>query len=265
MMSHIPSDIQNLLDDFLSEINAQKANLLRGFYLYGSLAYGAYNPQKSDIDFIAILNRPCTEDDLKLLAETHAQIRGKYPSASLEGSYLQANDLGKLNSDLAPYPYFDGEFHPAGHYDVNTITWWTLKEQGICIYGEALKPDAISLSWQTVIKDMHANLNIYWQDWASNPEKQQLLIHDGAIEWAVLGVLRQYYSFREQAITSKKDAGQYALLHLNTDWHPLIKDALLIRDNQQSLYHDKLLRRETACDFLTFMIAESNAIYRQKI
>lgn len=261
MTVQIPSKVQNLLDNFIREINTQKPDLLHSIYLYGSLAFGAFNPQKSDIDFIAILNRRCTAEDLDILASNHARIRGEYPSSSLDGSYLHINNLAKCNDDLAPYPYYDGDFHPAGYYDVNNITWWTIKQQGICIYGETLNTDAISVTWETLIEDMTINLNSYWQDWASNPEKHKLLFHDGAIEWAVLGVLRQYYSFQEHAITSKIGAGEYALLHLPHEWHPLIKDASLIRDNQESLYHDKLLRQEIAQKFLHFIITESNAIF----
>ena len=264
MSEKIPIEIRHLLDDFIRQINIEKPNLLHGVYLYGSLALGAYISQKSDVDFIALLTRQCTVDDLSVLENAHKFISQKYPKIQLDGSYLQEKDLGKLNDDLAPYPHFDNQFNRAGHYDVNLITWWTLKHHGICVYGDALNTEAITVNWQALIDAMHVNLNSYWQDWASNPEKHQLLILDGAIEWAVLGVLRQYYSFKEDSITSKIGAGDYALIHLPETWHTLVKDALLIRNNGTSLYHDKLQRQTHAIEFLEFIIQQSNDIYHSR-
>ncbi len=136
MNRKIPAGLQDLLRDFIQQINSEKPELLRGVYVYGSVALGAYNPQKSDVDFMALLRRPCTAEDLQILAKVHKTISQKYPKNQLDGSYLQANDIGKLNGDLDPYSYFDGAFHSAGHYDVNLITWWTLKHHGISIYGD---------------------------------------------------------------------------------------------------------------------------------
>ncbi len=124
-----------------------------------------------------------------------------------------------------------------------------------------ITPDAICVDWQTLIEAMYNNLNHYWQDWASNPDKYQVLIFDNAIEWVVLGILRQYYSFKESSITSKIGAGEYSLKHLAKEWHRLIKDALHIRQKQSSIYHDKLLRQELAKEFLQFIIAECNIIF----
>lgn len=261
MNRKIPTGIQDLLRDFIQQINSEKPDLIQGFYVYGSLALGAYDSQKSDVDFIALLTRRCTGDDLLTLKNAHTYLSQKYPNTQLDGSYLQACDIGKLNDDLGPYPYFDGAFHKFGHYDVNLITWWTLKHHGICVYGDGFHSDTITVDWQILIEAMHDNLNSYWQDWASNPEKHQLLFLDGAIEWVVLGILRQYYSFKESSITSKIGAGEYALTHLAEEWHRLIKDALHIRQKQSSIYHDKLLRQELAKEFLQFIIAECNIIF----
>lgn len=264
MTEKIPDEIQNLLADFIQQINTEKPDLLSGFYLYGSIAIGAFNPQKSDVDFMALLTRKCTLDDLQILENAHKYISQKYPKNQLDGSYLPAYHLGKYTDNLESYPYFDGEFHRAGHYDINHITWWTLKHQGITIYGETLNTETIHVDWQMLLEAMHLNLNSYWQDWAINPDKQKLLIHDGAIEWVVLGVLRQYYSFKENGITSKTGAGEYALLHLPERWHTLIKDALLIRNNQKSLYADKVKRQEITVDFLHLVITECNIIFNDK-
>jgi hypothetical protein len=50
----------------------------------------------------------------------------------------------------------------------------------------------------------------------------------GAV-WIVLGVSRLHYTLTTGEITSKEDAGRYALAASPTRWHPLIRDCLHIR------------------------------------
>jgi len=47
-------------------------------------------------------------------------------------------------------------------------------------------------------------------------------------------MLRQYYTLREKKITSKVDAGRYALEHLPQEWHPLIQEAVRIREESNT-------------------------------
>ncbi|MBZ0302050.1 MAG: DUF4111 domain-containing protein [Anaerolineae bacterium] len=82
---------------------------------------------------------------------------------------------------------------------------------------------------------------------------------DWGIQWAVLGVLRQFYSFREGAITSKVGAGDYALQHLPPTWHRLIQEALNIRTQSgQCLYRSRLLRMMEAVRFMRYIIQTCN-------
>jgi hypothetical protein len=76
----------------------------------------------------------------------------------------------------------------------------------------------------------------------------------------VLGVLRQFYSFRENAITTKAQAGEYALACLPARWQRMILEALRIRAGQKrSAYPVRLERAAEAVRFLTFIIQTCNA------
>jgi hypothetical protein len=82
---------------------------------------------------------------------------------------------------------------------------------------------------------------------------------DYGIQWTVIGVLRVWYSFREQDITSKTGAGGYALTHLPSQWHPLIQEAINLRDHPgHKLYTSRLRRARDAVQFLHYLIQLCN-------
>lgn len=100
-----------------------------------------------------------------------------------------------------------------------------------------------------LIRKMLQNLNTYWASFTRQPGRMVWLWCDYGIQWAVLGVLRQFYTFREGDITSKSGAGEYALKQLPERWHRLIQEALNIRhETPGSLYR-----------FLQFIIRTCNA------
>lgn len=85
------------------------------------------------------------------------------------------------------------------------------------------------MDWGDLLARMHHNLNTYWVRFTSHPRRMTWLLDDYGVQWAVLGVLRQFYTFRERAIISKTAAGMYGLAHTPQQWHQLIQEAINIR------------------------------------
>jgi len=47
----------------------------------------------------------------------------------MNGIYVQVQDIGGLDEDIAPIPYyFDGTTHKAGYFEINPVTWFELKK-----------------------------------------------------------------------------------------------------------------------------------------
>ena len=57
----------------------QLPGLLEAFYLDGSLALEDFNERWSDIDFIAVLRRRCTQPEVALLHAIHHRLERTYP------------------------------------------------------------------------------------------------------------------------------------------------------------------------------------------
>jgi hypothetical protein len=256
-MSAIPQPAQLVLNDYIALVHTALPGLLTGVYLHGSLALQAYTPGLSDIDFISITSRRCTGADIDSLRALHHTLVQRYPQVQLEGCYLLAQDVGRFEDSMPPHPHVhDGIFQASGYQDINAVTWWILKHRGIAHYGPPPDRFDIQVDWERLLVDMHHNLNTYWAGFTSNPRRIAWLLNDYGIQWAVLGVLRQFYTFRERAITSKISAGIYALEHTPSQWHQLIQEAINIRAGSvRSSYRSRIVRAVTARVFLQLIIA----------
>lgn len=144
------------------------------------------------------------------------------------------------------------------------MTWWVLKHHGIALLGPSPQTLSFTVSWDELVARMYENLNSYWLSWTRTPNRLAQLFTDYGIQWAVLGILRLWYAFRENAIcfgssacaiALKTQAGRYALAHLSNRWHLLIQEAINLRDNpEHRLYKCRIHRGYDAVKFLHYMI-----------
>jgi hypothetical protein len=260
MSAAIPQPVQEVLNEYIALAHAALPGLLTGVYIHGSLALNAFNPGLSDIDFISITSRRCTATDIDSLRALHDTLVQRFPQAQLEGCYLLSQDVGRFEDTMPPHPYVhDGSFEASGYHDINAVTWWILKHRGIAIYGPPPDQFDIHIDWENLLVKMHHNLNTYWASFTTNPQRMALLLKDYGVQWAVLGVLRQFYTFREHAITSKAGAGTYGLVHTPQQWHQLIQEAINIRaGGPSSSYHFRIERAIAARAFLQLIITACN-------
>jgi hypothetical protein len=261
MIDHpLPEIIRPVLDDYLAQMDEHLPGLLAGFYLVGSIALDGYAAKFSDIDYVAVLAHSLSQTELDRLAQVHRQIEKKHPGSKMSGSYLQAADLGGLPEQVAPHPYYqDGRLHPAGHFELNPVTWWLLKQHGLTLRGPTAQQLPFRVDCDLLVSYMQQNLNTYWLSWTKRPDGWLVLLSDWGIQWTVLGVLRQFYTFREHAITTKLKAGQYALAHVPPQWRRLIQEALRIRTGAKpSFYRGRLSRALEVRKFLLYIIQTCN-------
>lgn len=257
MPSPIPSPIRPLLDTYLSRLDTSLPGFLTGFYLHGSIALDAFNERHSDIDFVAVTSRVPTPQDLIALRAAHRATHKDYPRWPLQGCYLQPADLGRAPAEIAPAPnYSDARLDRSATGITNDVTWWIIKNRGIALRG----PDPSALDFTVdvdrMLSEMRENLHTYWAHWPDRPSNLAWLLLDTGVAWAVLGPLRQFYSFQERAIIDKSGAGRYALDHLPAEFHPIIREAIRCRDGVGAPhYKSRLTRAQDAIRLLRHVIA----------
>jgi hypothetical protein len=262
MDSRIPPMLHPLLSDYQQLLGGELPSLVTGLYLHGSLALDAFNQDLSDIDYVAFISRDASAQDLKRLHFIHTTIATRYPRWLLEGSYLPWRDLGRLEEEITPsVTYHDGKLVANNKFDVNSVTWWVLKQHGIALIGPQPQELAFGVDWDLLVIRMKENLNSYWGQYIRNPRRIAWLLSDYGVQWTVLGTLRQYYTFVAQDITSKTGAGEYALTHLPAQWHAIISEAIRLRTQKgSSLYRGKISRAAATYKFLRYIIAYCNSL-----
>ncbi|KQL50703.1 hypothetical protein AN964_24045 [Heyndrickxia shackletonii] len=259
----IPIIVNNLIKDYAELLYEKLPNTIEGVYLHGSIALNAFD-DSSDVDFLTITKRPLLQEEIQTLEKIHQIIAMRYPKPELDGMYLQLNEIGK-NTETGSTPFYNGGImHATGAFNQNPITWWVLKHSGIRIIGPAIDQLKIGVEPEDFIKYVHANMNSYWKnrvrnyrtfDFSAIPDE----LIEAEIEWAVLGVLRQFYTIKEHEIISKLGAGKYALNHLPKEWNNIIQEAIRIREKSEvSSYQSNEERISDAVNFLSFLIQHCN-------
>lgn len=262
MNQRIPAPIQPTLQEYISLVNHRVPDLMKAFYVEGSIALGGFNEHFSDIDFVTLLNRRPTSTEFATLRNIHKVIGKRYPRWKMSGSYLQSDDLDPSNNQVEANSCYEGRLRLQGHFDWNWVAGWILKNHGIAIIGPEPQALPVTIDWNQLIKRMRENLNSYWAGWTRRPDAIGRMMFDVGIQWTVLGILRQFYSFRENTITTKTKAGEYALTCVPSRWHGLIQDALDIRARTKaSAYRVSILRTMEAVRFMKFIIQTCNASF----
>ncbi|TYS50165.1 DUF4111 domain-containing protein [Bacillus infantis] len=231
--SRLGNGLYLMMEEYMELADRYLPGMLEGLYIHGSAALGAYLPGKSDIDFIAVTKGILEQEEAGRLQKVHKDFATRHQYPELDGCYLVWDDLGSLSKELR-YVYNGGEL--AEGVPFNPVMWRILKDQGIGLRG----PDISDLSFPVREEDLaeyiRENSQSYWRKrteaMKADPKRIMALpaemIYE-ELEWSILGLLRQFYTIRENGITSKAGAGKYGLKHMPDKWHSVIELALLVR------------------------------------
>jgi Nucleotidyltransferase domain. len=269
MADDLPSQVHEALTLYLERMNEQEDGLLQGFYLYGSIALGDYYAHCSDIDFVAVTDKRLTDRQYAVVSNVHKEVEKRFPKSRMGGIYVTWDDLGKLHTDIEPFPYYtDGRMKRAGYFELNLVTWYELKHHGIRLIGPAVDALELTIDREKFIQNMHVNLNTYWMNWMDKavsrlrPYSLLVWLSDSPIEWGVLGITRLWYTFREHQVTSKVGAGEYAMKQVPERWHTILQEAIRIRrGGGVSYYRSRKQRKTDALAYMAYMMKECNAMF----
>lgn len=270
----LPDKVKITMDKLCTTLERRLTGTIKAAYVYGSTALGDYIEGSSDIDFIAVIQQPLSSMDIQAIREAHEEVEYSLPGTDIMGAYLTQEDLGKSFNDISSVvTYYNKQVHTGGKgADLNPVTWWVLKNDGILVYGLDI-PFSYEITIETLIDYVLGNMNSYWSNWIERLEKQlqdpelseqtiKVDELDEAVEWCVLGMLRQLYTIKERGVTSKTGAGRYGMSSLSDRWHGLIQEAIAIKCRKaERVYDSQLKRMSELVEFLRFLYLESNRVY----
>ena len=254
MKEVIPRYVQPLLDVYLNAIEPWCSHFY-GIYIFGSIALGAFEEQKSDIDIVVLTQKEWTRYELEQLKHLHMQLNDVYSLAKhLEILYVPLRSLGKRDSEIAPYPYFGGKgkFYFAGYYGLNAVTWWIIKHKGIRLSGPETADLLLDVSWEDVMEEMRYYLDTYV---AKKAKHLYLFLLDGWIWEMVPTLCRILTTVEEGEIIPKHLALMRWRDRLPVRWRLLIDEALRIRYHLEkpSCYSSRFKRMSEMLAYIEYV------------
>jgi hypothetical protein len=220
-------DVDRLLARLLAEVRAVLGDELAGFYLYGSLSLGDFDPASSDVDFLAATRGVLPEASLTALAAMHARVAASgLPYAErLEGSYIPLRSLRRYDpaDNLHPTIGMDWAFGIGPHRSNWVIERHILREHGRALYGpppqeliDPVAPDDLRAAARDGLLNFWAR-QVHGPEWLRTREYQA---------FAILTMCRALHTIVEGDVVSKRAAADWAKGALDPAWTPLIDRAL---------------------------------------
>jgi len=125
-----------MVEHYLSSLNQQLPSFLKAFYIVGSIALDEFNPQFSDVDFVALIDHRATHQETERLSQIHKDIERKHSRWKFSGMYLLEDEVGKYTGEVESLLGFhDGVLRLHHNFELNPVTWWILKNHGIPVGG----------------------------------------------------------------------------------------------------------------------------------
>ena len=228
-------DVATALGTYIEIMDSTAPGMLEGLYVVGSYALEDYHSGRSDIDIVAVLAEPATDEDFGTLRTAHALLEEQQPRPHIDGPYLAWGDLIAAPATGLHRPWtLDGVLHHDGEcFEINPVTWYTLATYGVTVRGPAA--DKLNI-WHEVeerVRFVIDNLSTYWNQLADSVveacEDQTRSFDLAAFEWCALGALRLHYTAFTGDVTSKRGAGEYGIVVTPDYMHDVLREALSAR------------------------------------
>lgn len=244
--------INTVLREWAEGVTRLLGEKIIGLYLSGSLAYGDFVPERSDIDLQAVVQSPLTEDELRSVEQLHRQIELLSPqwAGRIECSYVPLELMRELTPPRTPRPWWGfGTFYseaPAGNEWI--INHYLLSKHGIALAGhdfnDLIPPIDIGSVRRASARDL-------FQEWVPKINDVEWLSNSHNQSYLVLNLCRILHTVIGGEPSSKKVAGNWA-----KTTYPKWKD--LIEEAENWTYGDEMHRQADTVAFVRFAAQRVN-------
>ena len=235
---HSPSptpykDVNTLLLFMLTKIQVILGDQLVGFYLYGSLSLGDFDPASSDIDFLVATTEDVSEEIFERLRDMHGVIASSnLPYANyIEGSYIPLKALRRYDPHNVHHATIgiDWPFRIAFHGSNWILERSILREHGVIVHGpppETLIDPVTSEEMRTAVCEQLKDF------WSSQLDRPKWLRPRDYQAFAVLTLCRALYTLHHGTVCSKPQAALW-VQEIYPPWKPIIERSLLWRSQHE--------------------------------
>lgn len=257
----IPALAQAVVNAYLCAADEAAPGVVSGLYLTGSVALGDFQTHTSDVDFVAVTDRPLDGDGLARLERVHHRVAERIRRPQFDGIYVTWDELATGPRASGPHVH-GGRLHRADGNARHAVTWQELHDHGVAVRGSEPGQLDIHTDPAELAAYTRRNLTTYWRRWHLRAQRWPwpgaVALSPWSAAWGVLGVTRLHYTLATGQITSKGEAGRYGLETFDTRWHPILTEALRIRrDDGEPQYHNAFQRRRDVLGFVGMVIADA--------
>jgi predicted nucleotidyltransferase len=214
---------QSVVTTVTQTIPTLLGDTLVGVYLFGSLVWGDFDEDTSDIDILVVRTRDVDDDLFATLDGFHDQLALQYPywAGRIELVYISLDALNTFQEKRSPIAVISpGE--PFNIKDAGLdwlINWYTIRDQSVVLYG----PDPatiIPLITRDEFTDAVRMQVGEWGDWVEHARESR-----PSQAYTILTMCRALYAWQEGIQTSKQQAAEWAMQEL-PDQAGIIANAL---------------------------------------
>ena len=222
---NFPPDVTGMLDALLAGIHASLGDNLVGVYVRGSLVLGDFSAETSDIDVLAVTERPVDEMEFATLVALHRHLAAKpLPYADrIEIAYVDRAAIRRFEPGLRHPTLGRGEVLAwSEHHDNWILERWAVREHGVTLVGpdprtliDPIAPDALRAAVRTRLHD--------WAAWANQPDDPDWLLPRAHKAYVVETMCRALAALASSELPSKRGAVAWAMATLPEPWRTTVE------------------------------------------
>lgn len=244
--------IDLVIIDFSTNLLKILKEKIVGIYLTGSLSYGDFVLERSDIDLLVVVKDKLDINEIELIRNLHKDIEVKYSSwkERIECSYTPIYMLNEILPPKEPRPWIgSGVLYPEAPYGNEwIINSYLLQEYGIPIYGKQYKelltkPIDILEVQKACVRDIFKEIE---------PKiKYKEELYDSHIQsYTVLNICRILYTVFNAKVGSKVVSAKWVKEVFAPQW------SSLIIKSEKWKYGEDLNSIEEVVEFIKFSISK---------
>ncbi len=216
-------DIDEILAQLLSEMQAVLGQKLLGLYLYGSLVSGDFDHDISDLDMLAVIASNLDEQAAAALQHMHEDFARRHPQWEnrIEVQYFSTKGLKTFRTQASKMGNISpGEpFHIIDSGIEWLMNWYFVREHDVVLFGPSSRQFIPPISKQEYLQAVQDHAR-QWTEYVKNTNTSWY-----GQSYAVLTLCRALYSYTNGEQASKKKAAAWAAQQL-PEWTSLIQNAL---------------------------------------
>lgn len=246
-------DYRQILDKISCSYKEILKNNLVGIYVHGSIAFGCFNQNKSDIDFLAVTKSTPSQEEKVMLIQTLLDLENLSPPKGIEMSVvLEENCLNfvypttfelhfsnfhiercRENLDEYCLAMNGTDKDLAAHFTV-------IKTVGIVWYGKSIESVFGDVSRQYYLDSIKSDIENSENEIIKNPV------------YIILNLCRVLAFIRENLVISKEQGSLWGIKNLPSIYIPIIEEALKSYSSNDDFLADNKLTE----DFSRYMIGK---------